>query len=280
MKISYQMIIGFLFLFFLSSSYLYAVVGDQSGLHGFSTNVCYKENNRDAAFEDIYMLKWTGGNSSYHHVYVYEGWNKDSDLEVHGPFGFYGPEIKDIDDDGKCELVVYEGFGEYRWACGACWRVEVPFVYHYDGQENRFIDVTKEYGTELRKKRTERVLELIDEQEKSDPIFYKDYGGAGESSWFGAGKTAWAEYLQLNPNQDGVDYFFERTLGKFDYEYLVEIEFLLCERRYWNYEFCNSRPLTSIHKDKVPLRLDNEKLEIEPNIDPRRLSHHLEALGK
>ena len=281
MKFFSQIIIIFILMGVVINSNSYALVGKQDGLHGFGPGiVCHKENNRDIPFEDIYMFMWTGGNSNYHHVYVYEGHGRESDLRVHGPFGFYGPEIKDIDNDGKCELIVYQGFGEYRWDCGACWRVEVPFVYHYNLKRNDFIDVTKQYGTELRKKRTKKVLELIDEREKEDSkSFYNDLGGAGQRSWFNSGKTAWGEYLQLNPNQEGVDYFFERTLGKFDYEYLVEIEFLMCERSYWDYDFCENRPLTSAHKDKVPMRLDyGDKLNFPFDADPRKISKSLEGL--
>ena len=65
------------------------------------------------------------------------------------------------------------------------------------------------------------------------------------------GKAAWAEYLQLNPNKEGIDYFFKRTLGKFDYEYLVELEFLMCENRVWDYQTCKTKPLTSIDTSKL-----------------------------
>ena len=125
----------------------------------------------------------------------------------------------------------------------------------------------------------EKLSSLTEEREKSDSArFYNDIGGAGSYSWFSPGKTAWAEYLQLNSNQKGVDYFFERTLGKFDYEYLVEVEYLMCEKRIWDFEFCNTRPLTSAHKGKVPLRLDfDDKIGPPPlGINPRKLSEMLE----
>ena len=233
-----------------STTSLHALVDYPDGLHGFHNYMCYQEDDRiPASITNIYMLMWSGGNSNNKGIYVYEG-DRFGDQEVQGPFFHENPEILDLDNDGQCELVTFEGFGEYYWACGACWRTFVPFVYHYNSKLNKFDDVTDKYGLELREKRTKEVLKLIQERESENyKGFYNLFPKEIRANWESAGKAAWAEYLQLNPSQNGIDYFFDNTKGKFNYEYLVELEYLMCAENIWEYSYCQTRPLTSNYED-------------------------------
>ena len=136
------------------------------------------------------------------------------------------------------------GFGEWRWTSRAGWGVEVPVVYKFDGIT--FKDVSDKYAKDLITKRLKEVLEIIDDYEKNNlELFYS------QSDGYGIGKAAWAEYLQLNPSQEGIDYFFKRTLGKFDIGYLYQLEILMCKNFVWDLATCSSKPLTSIDRSKL-----------------------------
>ena len=83
-------------------------------------------------------------------------------------------------------------------------------------------------------------------QEKNNlELFYS------QSDGYAVAKAAWAEYLQLNPSQEGIDYFFKRTLGKFDLGYLYQLEILMCKNFVWDLATCRSKPLTSIDRSKL-----------------------------
>ena len=236
-------LIYFLFLI-LSTNPLYAIVNNARGWHLTEEFYCTDgpKDPMDWPSTYSYSVEWPGGNSPRRWVYV-----RDYIFfggKISGPFTFNNPRVKDLDNDGTCEVVVDGGFGEWRWTSRAGWGVEIPIVYKFDGIT--FKDVSDKYAKDLIAKRLKEVVGIIDEQEKNNlEHFYSPYPG------FGQAKGAWAEYLQLNPSQEGIDYFFKRTLGKFDYEYLYELEFLMCENLVWDWNTCKSKPLTSIDRSKL-----------------------------
>ena len=238
-----KLTIYILFLIF-STNPSYAIVNDAQNWHHADTFYCTDgpKDPMDWPSTYSYRVEWPGGNSPRRWVYV-----RDYIFfggKISGPFTFNNPRVKDLDNDGTCEVVVDGGFGEWRWTSRAGWGVEVPVVYKFDGIT--FKDVSDKYAKDLITKRLKEVLEIIDDYEKNNlELFYS------QSDGYGIGKAAWAEYLQLNPSQEGIDYFFKRTLGKFDIGYLYQLEILMCKNFVWDLATCSSKPLTSIDRSKL-----------------------------
>ena len=238
-----KLTIYILFLIF-STNPSYAIVNDAQNWHHADTFYCTDgpKDPMDWPSTYSYRVEWPGGNSPRRWVYV-----RDYIFfggKISGPFTFNNPRVKDLDNDGTCEVVVDGGFGEWRWTSRAGWGVEVPIVYKFDGIT--FKDVSDKYAKDLITKRLKEVLEIIDDYEKNNlELFYS------QSDGYGIGKAAWAEYLQLNPSQEGIDYFFKRTLGKFDIGYLYQLEILMCKNFVWDLATCSSKPLTSIDRSKL-----------------------------
>jgi len=232
-----------LFLIF-SSNPLFAIVNNASNWHHSDTFYCTDglKDPMDWPSTYSYSIQWPGGNSGRMWIFVRDYLTFGG--KISGPFTYQNPRVMDLDEDGTCEIVVDGGFGEWRWTSRAGWGVQVPEVYKFNGMA--FINVSDAYAENLIAERLKKVIEIIDDQEKNNlELFYS------QSDGFAIAKAAWAEYFQLNPSQEGIDYFFKRTLGKFDYEYLYELEFLMCENLVWDWNACKSKPLTSIDRSKL-----------------------------